>query len=55
MQQQSLKTNNCPNDLRHSPVVDDVGHDGDEQTKQHDCCAGIHHRMQVIPRVWWEG
>lgn len=38
-----------------SPVVDNIGHDGDKQTEQHDCCAGIHHWMQVIPGVWWEG
>lgn len=38
-----------------SPVVDNIGHDGYEQAEQHDCCAGIHHWMQVIPGVWWEG
>lgn len=37
------------------PVMDNVSHDGHEQTEQHDCCAGIHHWMQVIPGVWWEG
>lgn len=37
------------------PVVDNIGHNGDKQTEQHDCSAGIHHWMQVIPRVWWEG
>lgn len=38
-----------------SPVVENIGHDGDEQTEQHDCSAGIHHWMQVVPGVRWEG
>ena len=36
-------------------MVDDIGHNGDKQTEQHDCSAGVYHWMQEIPRVWWEG
>lgn len=38
-----------------SPVVDDIGHDGDQQAEQHDCSAGVHHRVQVVPGVRGEG
>ena len=27
------------------PVVYDVSHDGDEQTEQHNCSAGVNHWM----------
>lgn len=36
------------------PVVHYVGDDGGEEAEQHDRRAGIHHRVQKLPRVWGE-
>lgn len=36
------------------PVVHYVRDDGGEEAEQHDRCAGIHDRVQKLPRVWGE-
>lgn len=36
------------------PVVHYVGDDGGEEAEQHDCRAGIHDRVQKLPRVLGE-
>lgn len=36
------------------PVVHYVSDDGSKKAEQHDSSAGIHDRVQEVPRVWWE-